>query len=91
MDQASFTHQCILWDVRKRCQNANLDRHIRLCLGSDPQETVQPEAADVHNSPSVERHAFRKETHSPIVLRSRNHRPSAARERAVSVIREPGR
>ena len=41
MDQTALTHQGLLWDLRKRHQNSNLDRDQHLCTGGDPEKGTE--------------------------------------------------
>jgi hypothetical protein len=44
MDQAAPTHQGVLWNLRERGENTNLDRHLSLCPRRYRQEAAEPAA-----------------------------------------------
>src|SRR5208337_2290514 len=57
MDQTTSAHQSLLWYVRKRREDTNLDCHQCLCVGSHCQKRTQAEAkperyfADLEHQP----------------------------------------
>ena len=42
VDQAASAHQEVLWHIRKRGEDADLDRRFGLCAGRHRQEAAEP-------------------------------------------------
>ena len=63
MDKAAFANQGILWDIRERSKNTNLDRDIDLCADRYYSEGTQFKAVTLHNSTDFERGSFRENAH----------------------------
>ena len=63
MDKAAPPHQKVLWDLRERCEDANLDRCRCLCPRGDHQEGTWAQTKPLHNSTVFERLDFRENAH----------------------------
>ena len=48
MDQTAPADQAVLWHVRERREDANLDRRFGLCAGGDRAQTAQSGGASLH-------------------------------------------
>ena len=64
MDQAAPPHQGVLWNQRKRREDANLDRRVGLCAGRDPQEVPGVRTQSPPNSTGSQRDPVRENPHS---------------------------
>jgi hypothetical protein len=58
MDQTKSSNQGVLWHFRKRCQNSNLDCHLRIRSGGDHQEEAPNRTNTQRNSTSFKHYAF---------------------------------
>ena len=60
MDQTAPAHQSLLRNQRERCQNADMDRHLRIPSCGDHEKAAEHQAVALHNSTDFERVSFRK-------------------------------
>lgn len=60
VDQAASPDQGILWHHRKRRQDPDMDRHLRLCSGGDREKDLESGPQSLHNSTGFERDSFRE-------------------------------
>lgn len=58
MDQTASQDQDILWYKRKRGENSNLDRRLRLCPREHREKNTETGPESLHNSTGSERHPF---------------------------------
>ena len=62
VDQTASSYQTLLWHLRKCGENANMDRHLGLRLGSHRKEKTQNRSFALHNITDSELNSFRKNT-----------------------------
>jgi len=62
VDQTASSYQTLLWHLRKCGENANMDRHLGLRLGSHRKEKTQNRGFALHNITDSELNSFRKNT-----------------------------
>ena len=74
MDQTAFADQGLLWYIRERSEDSNLDRHIGLCAGSDHQKATSSGLEPLHNPTDFERNPFRKNSNITGTYINRLHR-----------------
>lgn len=60
VDQAAPPDQGILWYHRKRRQDPDMDRNLRLCSGGDREKDLESGPQSLHNSTGFERDSFRE-------------------------------
>lgn len=60
MDKTTFENQILLWDIRERGKDTNLDSDLDLCSDCDRSKKAQFKAVTLHNSTDFERSSFRK-------------------------------
>ena len=58
MDQTAPSNQIVLWNLRKRCQDSDLDSSIGLCSGGDRQKTAENRPESLHNFTDFEFNSF---------------------------------
>ncbi len=63
MDKAAFENQKVLWHIRKRCQNSNMDCHLSLCLGGDNEKTAKNKSVPLQYITDFKYSAFREKAH----------------------------
>ncbi len=63
MDQTASQNQGVLWNLRERCKDSDLDCHFRVCAGDHSQETLQFGSESPHNSTDFKSHTFREDAH----------------------------
>src|SRR3990167_8351893 len=63
VDQTTLKNQKLLRDIRKRCENSNLDCRIDLCLGGDHEKETEAGPESLHNFADFKCHHFRENTH----------------------------
>lgn len=66
MDQTAPADQGVFRHQRERSQNANLDRHQRLCAHRHRQKTSRRRSLALHNPTDIEPRAFRESAATPI-------------------------
>ncbi len=60
MDQTAPAHQSFLRNQRECCQNADMDRHLRLPARGDHEKEAEDRAVALHNSTDFECVRFRE-------------------------------
>ena len=60
MDQTASSYQAILWHLRERSQDANMDCYHGLRLGRHREKAAQYRRFALHNSTNPEPNSFRK-------------------------------
>ena len=63
MDQAAFADQALLRHLRKRCEDANLDRGLGLCAGRHRQEALATRRLALHFAADPLAHPVRENAH----------------------------
>ena len=87
MDQATSQNQGILWHHRKRCQDSDLDRHLRLCTRGHREEDLEFGPESLHNSTGFERDSFRKNAHFTGTCKYNIHKPRGLSQQPTEFIR----
>ena len=60
MDQAASSHQGILWHYRERCEDADMDCNLGLCVGSNNKKAIESGFESLHYSTDFECNLIRK-------------------------------
>ena len=68
-------HQNILWYLRERSEDPDLDCHLGLRARCHRQETTESRPKPLHNSTDSEHHALRENAHFAGAFRTNLHKP----------------